>query len=996
MKKKLIAMIASFFVATACIIAGLQASADVSIMLFDETYVKGQIFEVPESAKIAGKSVAIEDVKIHAPDGKIYTDKSIALRQMGIYTVEFTAVDGTEKKTYTETFQCMSEIFSIDGKGSYEYKANEKTPYTYGVNVSLNTGDTFKYNKIINLNDLKPTDDLVNLYVVPEVIGKPDFYNLTITLTDIYDSTNKVMIRGNNVADGYSNGVFEWEYARYTCYFKAGSTNQPMAGLQGGEGGYLHVNNTYGYSSVCSFCGLGLGTTSMDTDRFTVSFDYQERKVLKDGNLVVDLDDPRYFTDLWEGFTTGEVYLSITLDDAGTFVVTDIANEKLTDEVLFFESDPPVLTIDYEGYEEIPNGIAGKKYPLFEATGKDSYSGELNVVKNIYYDFYGTKEKVEVEGDSFIPKKTGLYTAVYEVVDWCGNKATQSYDIFVNAVASPIRAVIDSEMQITTAKTGERVAIADIEVSGGQGELKVEKKVKDGNGASIQVDSGYFIPMTSGVYCVEYTITDYIGVTKVVDYTINVTTNESPVFLSDPTIPKYFMNGKKYVLPKLDGIIFSEGKVESKAAEIWVVENNGIRQKLEGNIYIPTITGSETPIQIIYRLSANGKTVEKTYDAIGYLTTDAENKMDMTSYFIHSGDVIATANKNTLGYETSRQGETLTFINPLHANNFSLCFNLAEMQNARVVTFTLTDYENAARKATAKFVYTGAESCSLIINGVDEYIVDKTYFGSSADIYLKFDNIVGRFGIADKSDNTAWYNLREEGYFVSGKVYLDIEFTEINGACNLLLSNLNGQNLKNLTVDILRPSVEIFSNVVGRKYSIGDIATTAKAVGLDVLDPYTETTLTVRDANRNIVYDVNGIKLENVAVDVEYQFEVKEYGNYMVVYSAKDSTNKVGSFQYVVSATDKEKPTIKLEYRVVETAKLGELIYIPKAYGTDNAPGDVKINYYTITPDGVLHDFNRELSDCLKATATGTYIIRYTATDAKGNMLLKDYCVIVE
>lgn len=991
MRKKLIAIFVAIFLLTGSV--GIIALADNEIDILNDTYVKGQTLTIPNNVQVGVTNYTIKDPVILSPEGKEYVTNELVLRQMGIYTVRYTAVNGSSEKSCEEQFTALSNLYTIEGKGTYEWKANEKTPDTYGVNVDLAQGDKFVYNKIIDLNDLAPTDDLVNLYVVPKTIGRPDFQVLTITLTDIYDSTNMVMISGTNVRDGYteSTGHWEYEYSKYTCYIKGGSTNQPLSGWQGSS---LHVNNTYGYSALCSFCGLGPGGTSMDTDRFTVSFDYQERQVLKDGRYVIDLDNPNDFTEMWNGFTTGEVILSISLSDAGSFVITDIANEKLTSDLVFLDNVKPVVTVDYEGYEEVPNTMLGLPYPLFEATAQDSYAGALEVSRKVYFDYAGAKEEIAIVNGAFTPLKVGTYTVENSAVDYCGNVGVECYEIVVAPTSSPIIASIVSSTKITSGKMGDKITVADINIAGGYGNLEVERAVYDQNGNEIKITNGYFVPFTAGAYTVEYKVSDYVGQTKTLKYTVAVEESDLPVFLEEVNLPRYVMNGKQYELPLLSGYAFSTGVAVEKQSEIWVKDGKGSR-KLDSNIYLAVVTSNGMDIEITYKLQDGGKECSQTYVVKGYITTKENGAMVMKSYFVSSANVTASEESDKLTYTTSSSGETISFINPVLAEGFLLDLSLVGMSNANVITLTLTDYENSNLKVSAKIQKNGSASV-LTINGTKTYDLPNVAFGGLGKYTLRFNNIYSQLGVTS-NESTAWFSIdSSNNYFASGKVYLDIEFTQVSGESSLQLFELNGQNLKQLAVDLLRPSVALFGSTVALKYELGQNVTTIKAIGADVLDPYVKTTLTVTDANKNVVTDVNGVKLQGVSASEEWTFNLASYGNYTILYTATDSNNKMGSYQYVVGATDDIKPTLHLEYRVVENAKVGDIIYVPSARGEDNVTKNVKVGYYIITPDGVLHYFNRELYDSFKVSVQGEYVIRYTLIDDAGNMTLKDFTIVVE
>ena len=200
-----------------------------------------------------------------------------------------------------------------------------------------------------------------------------------------------------------------------------------------------------------------------------------------------------------------------------------------------------------------------------------------------------------------------------------------------------------------------------------------------------------------------------------------------------------------------------------------------------------------------------------------------------------------------------------------------------------------------------------------------------------------------------------------------------------------------------MSVDLLRPSIDIFIETVGNKYEFGDVVVTSKAVGLDVLDPFVKTVMTVMDGQGNLVRDcMTGEELKGVSCDKEYHFMIEKYGEYTVSYQATDSQNRTATYQYVVSTQDEVAPVLELGYDIVEKAEINDYVYVPEGKGTDNVDGDVTVYYYIITPDGVVHAFNRDTYDGVKITSSGTYVIRYALYDQSGNLAVYDYAIQVK
>ena len=112
----------------------------------------------------------------------------------------------------------------------------------YGINVSLQRGDVFTYNGIINLSELDADTPAVELFVTPiDGFGTKDVGKIVIEFTDIYDSSNKVKIVGNAVDSDGDPG----QWWTTSTYLQAGAFDT-TAGIEWGSG-QIHTNNMWGY-----------------------------------------------------------------------------------------------------------------------------------------------------------------------------------------------------------------------------------------------------------------------------------------------------------------------------------------------------------------------------------------------------------------------------------------------------------------------------------------------------------------------------------------------------------------------------------------------------------------------------------------------------------------------------------------------------------------------------------------------------------------------------
>lgn len=990
--KKAFLLVLVLSLATSLATAAISVFADTAEMtVFESEYIKGQTLELKETTlgSVKAKPTLV------APSGKTYSGDSATLKEMGVYKAIFKEGNSVVKE---ETFRCVSPICSTVGNASVEYKANAATPLVYGLNAQLSDGSSFTYNKVLNLNNLTGKE-LVKLYVVPQNRGYCDFLQINFTLTDIYDSRNQVIVEVNNVTDGYHNGVWDYEYSKFTAYMRAGTILSTPSGIEYRVGEeVLHVGNTYGTNLICSFCGLGSG--SYDKQNLSFSFDYEKKQILTKGEVVIDLDDPNHFTDIWNGFTTGEVLLSVSFSgyrsNYGTAVITEIGGEPVSSEATFYDEVSPEIAVDYGVYgskDNIPSGCIQNAYSIFPATAKDTYSGNIGVATKVYFDYSGTKEEIALNNGAFVPTKKGLYTIEYTAVDRCGNLAKETVEVEIERSTAYI-ALSFAEDKITQTKAGKWIPVAEVNATGGYGEKTVSFEATAPDGSACEIKEGKILVIKKGNYTVKATATDYVGQSVSKTYTIAVTANDEPVFIDEVVTPRYFMNGYTYQLPTLQAYKADGNRLTPIATSIMVKDGGGNRT-LTSDLFVPTVTADGSEVTVTYAATINGKTVSDKHTAKGYITKKTAGALLMDKFFVNTSKVTATANSASITLNTTAAGESSAFINALLANSFSLMANFGDMGGAWDTEFVLEDAENA-KISVAASVRKTADGYYFIVDGKENLL---RTFDETADYYLVFSNVYSRIGLKNAtSGTTAWFSLSGDGvYFPSGKVYLTVNFKSISASsATLTLKSLNRQNLKSMGADLLAPSIDLFADAVGKKYVVGDSVLVSKAVALDVLDPYVTLSVTVKDSDKNFVKDkATGLTLNNVSAEVDYSFNVEAAKTYLVVYTATYDDGEKETYQFAVTVADTKKPTFRLEHKVATTASVGRYVYVPKAIATDDKDGATDVYYYVITPDGVVRTFERDKYDGFKVQTKGTYTIRYVSYDASGNMALYDYKVVV-
>ena len=119
------------------------------------------------------------------------------------------------------------------------------------------------------------------------------------------------------------------------------------------------------------------------------------------------------------------------------------------------------------------------------------------------------------------------------------------------------------------------------------------------------------------------------------------------------------------------------------------------------------------------------------------------------------------------------------------------------------------------------------------------------------------------------------------------------------------------------------------------------------------------------------------------------EITLNEYGKYEILYTAEDKNYNKSSVNFAVIVTDTEKPVLTVSGELAGEYKLGDEIKIPTASATDNQDLNVNISCYIKNPYGVLQRV--KMSERVKLTEMGTYIVTVVATDSYSNSARKTF-----
>lgn len=969
---------------------------------FESQYGLGETIELPDVYWESGQQSIKAESVIYLPNGEGYKTNKLILDQFGKYIVEYRLT--LEGKLYYETYDfiVIEKLFSfLNDKSSAVYDIDLSSYQTgiVGTNVSLERGDLLTYNGVIDLSKLDGDTPAVELFVTPQGgFGTKDVRKIIIEFIDIYDETNRVKVIGNAVDDDGDPG----QWWTTNTYLQAGAFDS-TAGIEW-HSGLVHKDNVWGYPARFSFYGMQNKQSVVGKELLSIAFDLETKQVFgpagTKGNFIIDLDDNNYVTKAWDGFTTGEVYMTISADgysgQSFEFVITKVGLNDIS-PVYNYDLDGPNINIDFDSLDKnnLPKAKIGYTYPVFAATGNDSVTKESPVQTRVFYNYHSQQRfELPIKNNRFKVVQAGVFTLEYTSKDKYGNKTVELVHIETTNEDSLIDIDIDLMNLPNNGIVGSRIDIPDYTYFGGFGSLKSKVYLKFNN-EIIAVENNHFRPAVAGNYEIVFEVEDTIGQIKQVSHQLSVESNNLPVFVDDPILPKYLIAGSNYNLFDLRGFDYNVNNYVT--TEIYITDGHGKNQKINGLTHNFKADNNGEAL-ITYKATNQNGSSEISYTI--EVVTARDPFIDMTAYFVGENLVKnASSNHITISNNIINENVSFDFANVLNGNQFSLRFRIDPLNsNFNRIEFYLTDYENQNEKIKIAFVRV-SNTNNMIVEVNDQLYAYNiiTTFVNGGEIHINYNNFERSLSINNSEYRPVLDYLNKTKFegFTSSSIYLTGEIKEITNKASIQISNLNGQLLSNDDADFVRPYVSV-EGVYKSTYLIDEIATIYSALAFDVLDPEVITSLTVKDQTGQVITSLDGVKLENVAFNRHYEIKLSSYGSYLVTYEARD-TNGSGraSFTYALYVADLEKPEINVSKNNVTEGSRNKSINIQPATAYDKVDGDLKVTYFIILPTGEIinvKDNNLTFTPTLK----GIHKIRYFSVDLSGNQVFVDHEVLVK
>lgn len=959
-----------------------------------EKVAVGSSFTLPKLTAEQNGSKKLASTVLYAPDGSLVTVTGgvAEIEQVGEYKLSYTVrMDATYVYTvYFDAYHTNGNAFISENVSAVTVELGDSGnlyPNTAsGVVITYSSENVWaRYSKVIDLSKNTADDPFVKIMVLPSSVGALDYWQYTVRLTDIYNEKNYIDIE-----------VFKGSWGNAYSYVKAGSADQTPSGWE--------MNSVLtAYNTGCPINYSFTGESLLGTENAVFYYDYADQALYVDnikrtgysyGNQVIDFDSAKCFSEssLFKGFTTGEVYMSISVQylqgDYAKLMVTEAGGVSLGDAWID-DTTAPRIGVDYGAYTEnsIPVGMVNVAYPIFAADAFDSVDGKLDVSVKVFKDYQTSNQtEIAVTEGKFLPTSAGLYTISYKATDKSGNVCEKTALVTVENELPDFAYAFEKTLK-TAYVLGEYLELPSGTASGGSGNVTATLRVLAPSGAT--VDAKGYVVEEEGTYTLEITFEDFLGRTDTRTYELQATVSEKPVVYG-VTMYKAMVNGATYVLPDFEAVDYSTGSYQAPDKEIFVTYNGETTVLGEDRTYVPAVANHQDVIEVVYRATnANGQKTELRYE-VAVLVTQDGGGIDMSGYFRL---VNATAGEKTASYvefETQTDGASLSFVNPLIANNLQFELYVPAAKNnfsSFTVTYTDSQDESVTQSMTI-LKHTASYNYSYFVSGGEKVQIygnffDKTSYGFS----VKFNNNSLYFYDSNANANLVKGTQTDAGEafggFPSGKVYVTVTFNGVTGASAIRVMQLGNQYFSNLSGDRVAPQMQL-SAFLERSAEINEPFTVPSAIAADVLNPEVTLTVTVKYGSQTIY---------SGAIDEDYVFTPTNYGKYSVTYEAVAGGRKASS-TYPVMVKDRIKPTVTLNGNVPTTCKAGTTLKLPAAVAEDNNSSGMRVWIFITKPNGRMVTL-AEGETTYVPDEKGVYKISYYVEDEYANYAYAQYTVTV-
>ena len=1020
MKKILTALVATVIgcsVVTAPLIAVAQHKDTETVAT-----TKTTVASVQADTKKFGSETVFEDIVENGktfkavyyvtPSQKVkkYSGGKVVLNEAGEYSVRYEAQADNKNLIKDVKFTVYSELYTIGKNSSASYGKIANDYYENrvkridstgalkdkeGLKLSISPGEIFTYNRVLDLKKSDFNKPVMSMFCLPENLNESDAKRIHLKLTDLYDADNyiEMYLTWNDATTGWQN----------------------LTSVQIGFNGNVSHKSHWSPGAAIEF-SMDLDEPRSHGNIFSMLYDNANLALGcspapyntgRDGSLI-PFSDPEItdkytsYPEAWKGFTTGECVLTIegvsVTANALNLIIYDIYGDDLKGDVWINDSLPQ-FTVDFKGYEELPNAKTGVSYKLFEARSFD----DREVKTDVYYNYDSDNPvKINIKDGCFVPSFEGVYTVIYSLTNEFGNTNTLIKEVYADG-KDAFKFSIDGKLfkgkSGTTVKVFDAVNSADI----CHGKVDFEMKaVHKRSGKVYEISDDYtFLPMDAGAYEIIVTGKDYVTI-HTEKFVAEIFAGNEPVFFEDAVVPDYLIKDATYPLPKLEGYVFSSGNATAKIANVSVYADGKsvVEDTANGNYTVK----AESEVKFVFTLTDGDNSISKEY-VVPVVDTGYADVLNASAYFkpiIGSATIANSVSAVNLSANTyvCVSGKTETqFINAVQTHSFVTDFNTVqgktEFERLNIYLRDLKFDDNYIKISIFK---NDSGSCMIKVNdSAKSYAMPENAFNpNDTNLSVGYSSEKRAVVVNDRSAGTNFNipvtrncNGNPFDGFYGERARLSFEFEGVTGEASLNVVSINGQRFGALEEDFNPP--QYFIDVNNGLKLPGTEMIIPKADVCDVLDPNVSIKLTVTDPNGNTVVSADGISLSSIdSTQREYKFILESEGMYNLTYTVSDGS-VTRNYLYTVTVKGNTVPVINFDGEMTKEAKVGEIVQLVKATVSEGA----ELKIYISAPGSSKLETITGYSG-FKATQKGIYIVRYVASDANGNFVSKTFTVTVK
>lgn len=867
-------------------------------------YRLGENIDLNVTAYIGGKAI-FANVTLSDTYGKIECENSYTFLSLGKYVinaeVENNGTSYSDSKTVTVKNESYADLFRVKSGGgtvtsNYDMPAGKRNAGN-GVYLDCSSGTIYSFANVVNVNELNKNTPLITWAPILNDVykGINHFY---IRMTDKYDANNAVTV------DFFSHGDSSMGY----IHINRGGLS---LGLNDNGKPATSYNTSIAYSGTMlsrykdTYHAQGWLSCSFSPEEkaFYVKTDNTER--LKQ---VLDLDNADHVgvANIWNGFTTGEVYIDIEVQgyDKNGIIISEFFGTDLSGSEIIDTAAPSISVENENG--ELPIGFTGKKYVIPNPLGVNDFIEGAISVEDIEIQvarMSGAKiiDYTDVlENGTFTPDKAGIYRVVYFCADSKGNESLAMYTFEV-LDGDVLEAFCDLP---ETINVGSHYILPDVKVKG------LSKIVSSFvqyyyNGTLLEnVAKESILIDKKGTLSVKYKFVDYIGNEVSGEKNANCIVSDAAV-LNIVGVPYTAIKGQTLYLSDFEAFNYNYSKDNANFTPERTIKVNGTKLGSDLSYNVTEEVGSELTVEY----SAGGSTLVKKIKVI--------SPKYIADYFLTDAEKSGTAEGVQFRLDDDIQVQTANPMYVTDSNGFEIKFSVNDGASGCVI-FKMSAFYNENK--TLVMCVDLAKNVLRLNNDPTEYpitrsgnIVTILYRDSQKQIasVATIKNFLNGTQF-DTMENMADFSLETSG-FSSGDTLTLCSL----GGMSLAQTYSNGEANEyrdNAVPTLVYESKNLISNGVL-------LAPATKA--WKFLSGMTKVTVTV--------YSPDGNRLINNQPTVkDYYVAVDKFGSYSIEFKVNYGNGAVKKISLSATYLDETPITFEFSENLPTTKQVGEVLRMPE------------------------------------------------------------------